>query len=259
MPWNWQRIANLIACFPFCSFAFASTPTLLHVFNANTLYPIVAVSAGTAFSQSTTTSKNFPAQNGLFSFYNYADHLDNQNVAMFGIFLGGEIVLNPQWNLQAGLGYYQPSAFAVNGTVTQGVSIASANQYTYQYKIQSRQLLVDGKLLYRWCNYHPYLAAGLGAGWNEVQDYTVNIQPPFTTFSNQFKNNTRSSFSYSLGFGVDVDVLENLRLGVGYRFADFGPAETGTSMIDTVSTNYTLSQPHLYSNELLVQLTAILR
>ena len=134
--------------------------------------------------------------------------------------------------------------------------MASSDQYTYQYDIQSRQLLLEGKLLYHWQRYHPYLSAGMGASWNTSLNYNVNIQPAFTTFSNQFANNMQTSFSYLVGLGVDVDLTDALRLGLGYRFTDFGSAKTGTSTIDTLMTTNTLAQSHIYANEILIQLSA---
>ena len=81
---------------------------------------------------------------------------------------------------------------------------------------------------------------GVGTAYNTSKNYQVNIQPAFTAVSNQFGNNLTTTFSYSLGFGVDVTVLEHVRLGLGYRFVDLGNASTGKSIIDTIATNYTL-------------------
>ena len=81
---------------------------------------------------------------------------------------------------------------------------------------------------------------------------------PFNTFTREYSDNTESSFTYSLGLGVDMDITEHLRLGVGYRFADLGKVRLGDAEINTTEVAGTLSQDHLYANEILVQLSLVL-
>ena len=220
-------------------------------------HPILAFSAGAAFSNP-GESKNIPAHDGIFSFYHY-DASDSSHARFLGgLFLGAEFLLQPEHlSLQAGLSYYQPVSFTLTGEVTQGADVSSENQYSYQYDIQSQQVLIESKLLYNVQHYHPYLTAGIGAVFNRSQNFEVDIDPPFTTFSNQFKDNTVTSFMYRIGLGIDIDIAKQTRLGLGYRFADLGKTKTGHGVIDTVSTNNTLSQSRLYSNEILAQLTII--
>jgi opacity protein-like surface antigen len=256
----WQRyaaglITSLLLVPSVCS---ASVTTFEDYLRDSFRHPIVNFSLGAAFNSDAGESKNIPAHGGVFSYYNYTAHNVDQSQPLFGAFLGAEFSINPEWSAQGGFGYYEPSAFHVKGVVTQGVNVASQNQYSYYYHIQTRQFLAEGKVLYNWLRYHPYLAAGIGAALNESENYNVNIQPPFTTFSNQFGDNSTTSFTYSVGFGVDVDITEQARLGIGYRFAGLGKACTGNGMIDTVATSNTLSQDHLYSNEILAQFTFVL-
>jgi hypothetical protein len=218
--------------------------------------PFVTLTGGAAFTSDTGSVNNFPATDTIFTFFNYNPSQSTQTDSIFGALVGAEFIAHPNVLFQAGVGYYQPSSFNVNGIVTQGVDIPSSNQYAYQYSILSHQLLAEGKLLYNnEQRYHPYISGGLGLSWNESKNYTVTISPPFTTFSNQFANNTTTSFSWSVGTGVDVDLTKKVRLGVGYRFTDFGKAATGNGTIDDVLTTYALSQSHLYANIIEAQLT----
>ena len=156
--------------------------------------------------------------------------------------------------MQLGIGYYEPTTFKAKGYVTQGADVETENQYAYSYSVQSHQLLAEAKLLYNnWNQYHPYLSAGIGGAWNNAKRFNVNIEPPFTTYSNQFSNHSSSSFSYAVGLGIDMNFSKKTRLGIGYRFTDFGSASTGPSMIDDVQTTYALSQSHLYVNALVAQ------
>jgi opacity protein-like surface antigen len=248
---------TLLSGFLFSTQVFGATTTpFLDYFKHAFWHPIVTLSSGVAFNTNAGKPENFPAQNGIFSFYNYSVNSIFQTQPLVGGFIGAEFLLNPTWCLQAGVGYYQPTTFQIKGSVTQGVDLFSSDKYAYHYSIESRQLLIETKLLYHhWQTYHPYLTLGLGAAFNNAKNFQVNIQPPFTTVSNQFGNNTTTSFTYSLGFGMDVNVLEHVRIGGGYRFADLGGAKTAKSTINTIATNNTLSQSHLYAHEVLIQLT----
>ena len=251
----WQHQAVGLICCIISPSLFASSIFPDNFFKTVSWHPIMVFTAGSALNSDAGESKNFPATSKIFTFYNYTADNPTQKYALFGAFLGAEFLLQPAWSLQAGLSYYQPSAFIAKGIVTQGADLASANQYSYQYLIQAHQLLVEGKLLYNWKIYHPYFSAGIGPSFNYSQDYSVNIQPPFTTFSNQFANRNVTSFSYNVGVGVDMDVTDHARFGVGYRFTDFGSSQTGNANIDGIATSNNFSQSHLYANELLAQFT----
>jgi len=58
-----------------------------------------------------------------------------------------------------------------------------------------------------------------------------------------------------VGTGVDVDIIDHLRLGLGYRFTDFGAADLGNASYNGAPVSGTLTQSNLYANEFLAQLT----
>ena len=238
----------------------SAATTMNNALSSNTHFwtPVLTLTAGSAFNIDTQASRDFPAQNGVLSFYHYDGEHTNQTIALFGGFIGIEWFIHSPWSMQTGLSYYQPSqAFHAKGRVTQGVDETSQNQYTYQFSVENHQLLFENKWLYSRSKYHPYFSAGVGSAWNTMQDYHVNIQPVFTSFSPQFSNKTTASFSYALGFGMDVDVLKQIRLGIGYRFADLGQTSSGQGVIDTVASSDVLSQSHIYTQEVNVQITYI--
>lgn len=67
-----------------------------------------------------------------------------------------------------------------------------------------------------------------------------------------------TAFSYAIGIGIDADLSSHVRIGAGYRFSDLGQIKLGNATIDTTSASGTLSQAHLYTNEILAQLTFML-
>ncbi len=225
--------------------------------------PVLTLSAAAAFSDDVGASEFIPIIDPIEDeFFDYSAHQSNQSKFLFGVFLGAEFFLNPSWNLQSGFSYYQPLLFHSEGIVTQGLDDLSADSFPYQYDIQVRQVLFENKLLYNWMvqslPLHPYVSAGIGIGINSARNYQIIIAPEFSTFSNQFTNDTNTDFSYRVGLGVDVDLTKRIRLGVGYRFADFGKVGLGNASIDDIPTDNNLSQSHLYTNEVMGQLTFIM-
>ncbi|HHF7368065.1 TPA: outer membrane protein [Legionella bozemanae] len=225
--------------------------------------PFATVSLGASFTDDAGKSQfisiDDPIQDESFSYD--ADNTD-QSKFIYGVSLGIEILLNPSWFLQTGFSYYQPMEFHTHGVVTQGASdVLIFDSFSYKYDIQAHQVLFENKLLYNLMyqslTFHPYISGGVGVSSNTAKDYSVNIVPQFSTFSNQFKDETRTSFSYRVGAGVDYEVTNHIRVGVGYRFSDFGKVELGNASIDGVPTFNNLSQSHLYTNEVLGQITFV--
>lgn len=174
---------------------------------------------------------------------------------LFGAFLGTELALNAQWDVLAGFGYYQPAVFSGGGILTQGVDAASSNQYSYNYRVASQQLVLEATFLYKYAQYfQPYLSAGLGAARNKVYRYTTTV-PPFITFTPQFNDNTNTTVSYFVGAGIDADIYQQWRIGAGYRFTDLGRANLGAGNVDVSAIISGLSQQHLYAHEVIAQVS----
>jgi opacity protein-like surface antigen len=220
-------------------------------------HSVITLSGGVAFNNDAGASIFIPATDEVFSSFNYHAKHATHPYAQYGGFFGEEFALKPHWALQAGIGFYQSAQLNANGLVTQGVDEDSLNTYSYKYMIRSYQFLAEGKLLYAMQRYHPYVSFGVGAVYNDTHGFNVDIQPPYTTVSNQFNNRSITSASYTAGLGMDVDICDHTRLGIGYRFANQGRAYTGKSVIDTVETNNALEQEHLYVNSVLAQFTYV--
>ncbi len=217
---------------------------------------VVSLGGGAAFTNDLGQSQTFPIVNPLTdSFYIYTPNRSNQTSGLFDSFIGLERLFNPQWAVQIGLGYVRSGNLSVQGALLQGADIPSANQFAYEYSVITNQLMAEGKLLYQFReSFHPYLFLGVGGASNKAQDYTTTV-PPFLTFTREYADNTHNSFTYAAGVGVDMDVANHLRLGLGYRYADLGKAQLGNATIDTSFVSGTLSQTRIQINELIAQLT----
>ncbi len=223
-----------------------------------TWHPIVSIGAGASISSKAGESNTFPIQNpDTDEFYDYSIYKVTQSSSLLDGFLGAECNFSPKWGLQIGVDYNQEAPFTVQGTLTQGADVQSEDIYHYNYRITTKQLLLEGKLLYTIREkYHPYLLVGVGAAFNRAYNYDTNV-PPFITFTRMYQNNSTSSFSYAIGVGIDVDVTSHMRVGAGYRFADLGKVKLGSAVIDTTPVSGTLTQNNLYTNEVLAQITFI--
>lgn len=215
-------------------------------------HPVFILTGGTATAR-VGQSQVFPIIDS--SSYNFAINKAFTTELLGGGYAGMEFDFHPDWYLQTGLSYYQVSAFTSRGLLTQGADPQSSDQYLFRYRVNSRRVLIDERLLYNNCHqYHPYIAFAFGVAFNKAYGYQVDY-PPFLTFSPLFSSNRTTAFTYRLGFGIDVDTLANLRLGIGYRFSDLGKVSLGSGHIDTVKIGSTLTQSHLYTQELVAQLT----
>lgn len=196
------------------------------------------------------------------SLYQYQDDAGSETVGLWGITIGGEWSGYPDLSFQLGLSYYQSGSFNPKGTVTQGVDPASSETYPYQYNIIARQYLLQGSLsgsfIYDWV--HPYMMLGLGAAFNSAYDYDAvpNTPFPFATFTPQYASQTTTSFSYIAGFGFDFEIMKYARIGLGYRYVDFGEVDLGTGQINNVTISHTLDESNLRAQEVVAQLTIVI-
>ncbi len=219
---------------------------------------VIAAAGGVGITTNLGQSQTFPIQNPVTDeYYIYSPSNRAQTQGMFEVFLGGERPVS-NWRVQGGLAYSQTGSYQSKGTFIQGADASSADQYTYQYNVVARALLVEAKLMRPYHDtFYPYFLVGLGGSFNKTSNFTTNV-PPFLTFTREYAPHTSGSFVYKAGLGIDMNVTSHTRLGLSYRFADFGRANSGAATIDNVPVTGALSQSNLYANELLLQLTYLI-
>ena len=221
------------------------------------LRPIAAVAYGASSSTDIGESQYIPITNPVEDqYYDYSADYKRQTTGLVDVFAGAEWTPYPDWLAQAGFDYNQAAPFTAKGMVTQG-DYSETDTYPYHYTITTHSFLVLAKVLYTIKDrFHPYILGGLGASFNKAYDYDATV-PPTLTFTRMYKDGAGTYFSYAVGLGIDADINSHMRVGVGYRFADLGQVKLGQTMIDTSVVSGTRFQSHLYSNQLLAQLTLI--
>lgn len=230
-----------------------------HFFEVKTWYPVVSLGAGGIYTNTVGKSQNFTIIDpDTDQFFDYNAKKPSQTGALFEIFLGSEWVLNPCWNLQAGVDFDQVyTQYSSSGTFTQGADLMSADSYTYNYSVITRQVMAESKLLYTVNHaFHPYGLLALGVAFNSAYAYQTSV-PPFSTFTREFSDNTDNALTFAAGVGLDIDINKDLRLGAGYRYTDLGKIALGPATINNVTVSGTLTQYHVYSNVFLAQITLL--
>lgn len=186
----------------------------------------------------------------------YTNNASYKSSGLMGLGLGIERGLTEQLSWQLGLSGYFNSQISSTGHVWQ-FALPEFDNFIYDYRIQSKRVMATGKLLGTLKqNIHPYVSGELGAGFNRASAYKETPLIVEAVAMAPFSGRTHTSLAWGAGGGIDVDISETLRLGLGYQFANLGKTSLGVSPAQF--TQQTLSVSHLYSQEVRVQLTAFI-
>jgi len=227
--------------------------------NKHAWKPFVAVSGGSASVTQMGSAQSFPIVDPTSDeYFVYTPESGSQTKGLFEVFLGGEFNVLSGWLVQGGAAYAQAGRYNTHGILTQGVDTQSADQYTYQFNTVVHQVLAQVKVMKHGNHkFYPYVLLGLGASFQDTSSFSTSV-PSFLSFTRAYADNTIGSFSYQVGVGIDFDLAKHVRLGVGYRFADFGETSLGSASINNTPVSGRLGQSHIYANEAIAQLTYVL-
>lgn len=180
---------------------------------------------------------------------------DKSTHALFDgeVFLGLQKLLTQTVQGQLGLAVAATSNASLSGAIWDDADPEFDN-YTYRYKIQHTHVAVKGKLLADagyWLI--PWVSGSIGVGFNNA--YSFNDTPTlFEALPNpHFASHTQTSFTYTVGAGVQKAINQHWQVGVGYEFADWGKSGLGRASEQTL--NHGLALNHLYTNGVLFNFT----
>lgn len=101
----------------------------------------------------------------------------------------------------------------------------------------------------------PWVSGSIGVAINRASSYT-NTPTIFEVLPNpNFSSQTKTSFSYTIGTGVQKALNTHWQVDVSYEFADWGSSELGRASGQTQNSGLALN--HLYTNGALFNLTYI--
>lgn len=171
------------------------------------------------------------------------------------LFIGTQRQLSSQWLAQLGV----IGAFAGNTTISGQIwdnALPQFNNYNYQYKVNNSRVGLEGKFfLDQGYSFMPWASVSLNVGFNHAYDFTNNSLISEQLAYPNFANNTKTSFTYTVGVGVEKNLDDHWSGGIGYEFADWGKSSLGRAPTQTV--NQGLSLNHIYTNGFLLNLTYV--
>src|SRR3990167_1608817 len=171
----------------------------------------------------------------------------------------GEIFLGIQKDLPKALQGQLGFAVAVTSNAKLSGNIwddadATFNNYSYSYQVQHTHVAVKGKLLAdRGYWFMPWVSASLGVGFNDTHGFeNTPLISQAVTMPN-FASHTKTSFTYTLGAGLQKALNQHWQVGAGYEFADWGQSQLNRASGQTLNSGLSLN--HLYTNGVLFNLT----
>lgn len=258
-----QSIFGVVNALLVCSIATAGDMGPIE--SSRGLHPVVSLQGGYASINAGGSTQHFTGTDSDVFTYNNSG--SGKNTGFIGVFLGAEhnlpLIPHLGFFMQTGVEYNYFGKIGVNGINTVGVEPQTSTTYRYNYNFQTQQVLGTLRLFATtYERFHPYGEVGLGAAFNHTGQYnatttetgSINLTPGF---SNQ--NETR--FSYSLGLGVDTQVNTKIRVGLGYRYSNFGSSSLGNGTV--IFNNYkspvpfALGSSNTYANQLIARITYV--
>lgn len=171
------------------------------------------------------------------------------------VFLGAQKGLTQTLQGQLGLAVGFTSNASLDGVIWDDADPVFDN-FTYNYEIQHTHVAVKGKLLADagyWLI--PWVSGSLGVGFNDARGFksTPTLFEALPTPG--FSSHTQTTFTYTVGAGVQKEINAHWQVGVGYEFADWGKSSLGRASEQTQNSGLVLN--HLYTNGVLFNLTYI--
>lgn len=183
----------------------------------------------------------------------YAANSDTHTLFDGEVFLGFQKVLSQNLQGQLGLAIAATSNASLSGAIWDDADPEFAN-YVYEYQIQHTHIAAKAKLLADmgyWVT--PWISGSLGVGFNYANSYS-NTPIIFEAIPNEnFKSHTETTFTYTVGAGVQKALNNHWQVGVGYEFADWGKSNLNRAAGQTLNSGISLN--HLYTNGVMFNLT----
>lgn len=164
------------------------------------------------------------------------------------LFVGWQSVFNQYFSYQIGPAFSLSSSADLAGSIWDEADPIFDN-FFYRYRINHKHLTAKAKLLAAEIfMVQPYISGSLGVGFNRSYDFSSSSktleQLPFPGFISR----NRTSFSYTVGLGVEKAIGSHLSGGIGYEFADWGKSNLARTPLQTIGTGLRLN--HLYTHQL---------
>lgn len=171
------------------------------------------------------------------------------------VFLGIQKSLSPSVDGQLGLAVAATSSRNLSGVIWDDAD-SEFDNFTYGYKIRHTYVAAKAKLLLNqdyWLI--PWVSGSMGLGFNRSSSFHSTPRIYEAVPTPDFKSNTQTAFSYTLGAGVQKALDRHWQVGAGYEFSAWGKTSLGRAVGQTVNSGPSFNHPH--TNGLMFNLTYI--
>nr|WP_083501318.1 porin family protein [Legionella quateirensis] len=185
----------------------------------------------------------------------YAANKSTGTLADGEFFLGIQKKIHHSFTGQLGIAFATTSKARLNGEIWDDAD-PEHNNFVYSYKIKHSHIALKGKLLSDLgFIVTPWISASAGAGFNRASDFS-NVPVIFEALPNpDFVSHNKTTFTYTLGAGVQKALNQNWQIGVGYEFADWGKSQLGRAFGQTLGTGLSLN--HYYTHGVMFNITVV--
>ncbi|CDZ77542.1 Opacity protein antigens [Legionella massiliensis] len=182
---------------------------------------------------------------------------NKSNKALFDgeIFVGLQKALSQTFQGQLGLAVAATNSAKLSGHIWDDADPLFDN-YIYNYKIQHTHIAVKGKVLADagfWVM--PWLSASVGVGFNNAHGFNNTPTIFEAEQTPNFASHTKTTYSYTLGAGVQKALNSHWQVGAGYEFADWGKSNLGRAPAQSQGSGLKLN--HFYTNGVLFNITYV--
>ncbi len=213
---------------------------------------VITFSAGAARIQSGTTQTIYLTPTILKTF----KPMSSNTMVIAEIFAGAQMELSSNIQGQLGLALGITNNINREGDIWEQAS-PDFDNYIYQYRINQSRIGLKGKLLTvpMKGEISPYVTGNVGIGLNQARAY--NSTPKIVTESAQppFDSHATTSFTYTVGAGIQKAITSHWSIGAGYEFSDLGKSSLGRAAGQTLNQGISLS--HLYTNGGIISLSYV--
>lgn len=180
---------------------------------------------------------------------------DTQVLVNGELFVGFQQALYKSFQGQLGLALAMTNNAELSGVIWDDADPNFEN-YRYHYNIQHTHLALQGKLLAELAHgWMPWVSFGLGVGWNNSHDFKNSPLIDEALSTPNFSSHTQTSFTYTVGLGLQKTLNQHWQWGLSYQFADWGKSQLGRAAEQSLDSGLALD--HLYTNGVLFNLTYI--
>ena len=214
---------------------------------------VFSISGGAAWAKNSGTQTLYLQP---IIFQTYATNPSSETVGVADVFLGLQYDLTQKLQGQLGLTLGVTTNINRSGTIREQ-ALRDFDNYTYSYTINQTRVALKGKLITApmYYQFSPYVSATAGVGLNKADGFISTPKIEEESEQPPFASKTTTSFTYTIGAGIQRAINSNWSIAGAYEFSDLGKSELGRATEQTMNQGPGLS--HLYTNGIIISLTYV--